>query len=63
MEFENIRERIADYVETIFLQYQNENGIKDGGLMPDLYLDIDNKIEALTESIINGLDFQNKYNR
>lgn len=62
-DFNEIREKVSENIEAIFLSYQTENGIKDGGLPPELYLDIDERIEHLTEAIIRGLDWQYAHNR
>jgi len=53
--FEEIKETLGDHVEEIFLKY---HGNEDGGLPPELYLEIDGKIELLAEAIINGLRYQ-----
>ena len=56
--YNDIYETITDCIENIFLKYQKEYEIKGGGLPSEMYLDIDDNAEKLTELIANGLLWQ-----
>lgn len=54
-----IRERIDDFMDELFIEFQNANGIETGDLPVDLSIDLSMASDRLAEQIRICMEWQN----